>query len=161
MPAAWCSICRGEDDLEVRCSPCGRRFHKQCLGLSSQQALPVDWRCESCLALEELEGEERERHDAFVASQKALSADGRALANRRSTTLLAKSALLEPFVPAAKLEEVRRAARGKEKGKGRGGAGSRASNDSPKQEERLVDTQPSFVTATLRDYQARARRHLP
>lgn len=158
---SWCTVCRGGDDLEAKCG-CGRRFHLQCLGL--HEPVPEGWACESCSSVLELSEEEAARRDAFRANQKVLAAYHRTLAARRNATLLEKKELLAPFVPAVKLEQLKRAPKPAGAGKGKAHGARKASTSSangseelPEEAEllsqRVADTQPSYITAMLRDYQ--------
>eukprot|EP00967_Tisochrysis_lutea_P116562 scaffold187801_cov20-Tisochrysis_lutea.AAC.1 len=164
MSSAWCTICRGDDDLELKCAGCARRFHKQCLGLPVFEPVSEGWLCEGCAHPPQLSHEEHERREAFRATQKTLLAHHRTLAARRNATLLAKEELLAPFVPPAKLQHLRRAVLGKGKeGEPAGRKARKAPNSDAKEAKaaadaellarRVRDTQPSYVTATLRDYQ--------
>ena len=146
----WCDICRGEDEL-FKCGGCTRRFHIECCGLSAPPG--KSWRCSDCMNPVELSEEEQGRADAFAAAQRRLAELGKKQGLRKRALLQQHRRLLEPFVERKRLTSLQR-----EVQKEAGQLATLLKEDQRKREEGEVSkacdsTQPSYITATLRDYQ--------
>lgn len=144
----WCGVCRGDDDMAgaQKCAGCQKRFHLECLGLKS--APGKGWQCDDCLNPVELTAEEEERRDAFLASQKLVADASKKQAMRRRSLLHQQQALLEPFVERKKMQQL-----GREANKESSQLESANRDDREFRAKACDSTQPSYTTATLREYQ--------
>ncbi|KAL3918383.1 MAG: hypothetical protein SGPRY_006042, partial [Prymnesium sp.] len=112
-----------------------------------------DWRCDECVEEEEEEPSEDEvaRQADFVKRQKRLVEEQRKQHRAKRALLMRKRELLKPFV-----SENRLCALEREYERDRKGGKTAEEGDEPPEDQRPAacdTTQPSYVTATLRDYQ--------
>ena len=157
MAPKWCAVCRGAaDDGELtRCGGCGRRYHLECVGLDAAPA--KDWRCDECGQESDLDEDEQQRKDAFMVRQKKIGEWQRQTVKAKRAALMRQEKHLTNFVTTAKMESLRR-----EYERDRKAAKAQAARlEGGETSGEVVDeilpacdtTQPSYTTATLRDYQ--------
>lgn len=163
----WCGVCRGSDPELFKCSGCTTFFHFECLRL--QKRPEASWKCYDCLNPVELSKDEKARQDTFFAAQKVLDKRASRQAMRKRALLHANRDLIEVFVEKRKLDQLERdvfreqkklesedAEEPKSASAVLGEEGSSAAVTTtawPAQGRACDSNQPSFTTATLRDYQ--------
>lgn len=163
----WCGVCRGSDPELFKCSGCTTFFHYECLRL--QKRPEASWKCYDCLNPVELSKDEKARQDTFFAAQKVLDKRASRQAMRKRALLHANRDLIEVFVEKRKLDQLERdvfreqkklesedAEEPKSASAVLGEEGSSAAVTTtawPAQGRACDSNQPSFTTATLRDYQ--------
>lgn len=152
----WCGVCRGSDPELFKCSGCTTFFHFECLRL--QKRPEASWKCYDCLNPVELSKDEKARQDTFFAAQKVLDKRASRQAMRKRALLHANRDLIEVFVEKRKLDQLERDVFREQKkleseDAEEGSSAAVTTTAWPAQGRACDSNQPSFTTATLRDYQ--------
>ena len=109
-----------------------------------------DWRCDECAEASDLDEEEQKRKDGHLARQRKIGELQRQQARAKRAALVRQEKHIANFVSAPKLENLRREHE-RDRKSARARPETKDASDEPL--PACDTTQPSYTTATLRDYQ--------